>query len=354
MKAVYIKSAVCISAQNTFQENFLHEMQPRTSECVLRAAEPNYKEFIPPAAIRRMSKTAKMSSVASAQALKNANIEVPDAVIVGTGMGCIQDSEKFLKNVLDQHEEFLTPTHFIQSTHNTVAGQIALALQCHGYNFTYVNPASSLEFSLLDAQLQLEDGEANEVLVGATDEHTARTMELFSLNGTLKKHEDLHENLLHSGSEGTIWGEGSSFFVIGKNSCEQDFAKLEDITIQNRLHKHEVSTFINNFLQKNNLSSEQIDAVLLGFNGDQRFDGYYREAQQIFPDAATLYFKHLSGEYNTSSGFALFLACHILKHQEIPEVMKMNPEKKPESIKYILTYNQLKGIDHSLMLLQTI
>jgi NAD(P)H-hydrate repair Nnr-like enzyme with NAD(P)H-hydrate dehydratase domain len=60
--------------------------------------------------IRRMSKTVKMSSVASQYALKEAGIENPDAIIVGTGMGCSQDSEKFLKNVIDNHEEFLTPT----------------------------------------------------------------------------------------------------------------------------------------------------------------------------------------------------------------------------------------------------
>jgi hypothetical protein len=42
-----------------------------------------------------MSKTVKMSSVASQYALKEARIENPDAIIVGTGMGCSQDSEKF-------------------------------------------------------------------------------------------------------------------------------------------------------------------------------------------------------------------------------------------------------------------
>lgn len=46
-----------------------------------------------------------MSSVASHYALKEAGIENPDAIIVGTGIGCSQDSEIF-KNVLDNNEEF--------------------------------------------------------------------------------------------------------------------------------------------------------------------------------------------------------------------------------------------------------
>ena len=150
MKTVYINSAVSISAQDSLNENFFSTLEPHLSTVNTTAIEPAYKEFIPPAQIRRMSKAVKMSTVASHYALKEANVENPDAIIVGTGMGCSQDSEKFLKNLLDNNEEFLTPTFFIQSTHNTVAGQIALGLGCHAYNFTYVNTSSSLEFSFYE------------------------------------------------------------------------------------------------------------------------------------------------------------------------------------------------------------
>ena len=57
-------------------------------------------------------------------------------------------------------KNILTPTSFIQSTHNTVGGQIALELQCKGYNFTYVHGSNSFESALLDAKLQLELNEA--------------------------------------------------------------------------------------------------------------------------------------------------------------------------------------------------
>jgi hypothetical protein len=92
-------------------------------------------------------------------------------------MGCSQDSEKFLKNVIDNHEEFLTPT-FLFSLPTIRLQDKLLGLQCHAYNFTYVNTSSSLEFSFLDAKLQINDGEAENVLVGSTDEQTDRTMEL--------------------------------------------------------------------------------------------------------------------------------------------------------------------------------
>ncbi|MEI7486569.1 MAG: beta-ketoacyl synthase N-terminal-like domain-containing protein, partial [Chryseobacterium sp.] len=328
MSAVYINSAACISVQDTLNENFIQNLTPENSVLVVKAIEPNYKEFIPPAMSRRMSKTVKMSSVASKYALKEAGIENPDAIIVGTGMGCSQDSEKFLKNVIDNNEEFLTPTYFIQSTHNTVAGQIALALQCHAYNFTYVNTSSSLEFSMLDAKLQINDGEADNILVGSTDEQTDRTMELYKLNNTIKKEENLPVDYLQSTTEGVIWGEGSSFFVLGKEKAESSYAQLRDIKINNRLEQDEIQSFIGDFLTQNNLTFEEIDAVILGFSGDAKSDVYYTKAMDLFPNSALLYSKHLSGEFNTASGFSTFMACHILKNQQIPEVMMINSVKK--------------------------
>lgn len=351
MSAVYINSASCISVQDTLNENILQNLTPENTSNIIKAIEPNYKEFIPPAMIRRMSKTVKMSSVASHYALKEAGIEQPDAIIVGTGMGCSQDSEKFLKNVIDNHEEFLTPTFFIQSTHNTVAGQIALGLQCHAYNFTYVNTSSSLEFSLLDAQLQINDGEAENVLVGSTDEQTDRTMELYCLNNTIKKETELPANYLRSTTNGVIWGEGASFFVVGKNKTENSYAKLKNISISNKVELSKVQDFIQNFLTQNKLSAHDIDAVILGFSGDADSDVYYTKAMNLFPDSSLLYYKHLSGEFNTASGFSTFMACHILKKQQIPEIMMINAKKK-ESVKNVLLYNHLTGNDHSLVLLE--
>jgi len=353
MSAVYINSVACISIQDTLNENFFDTLKPENSVQVLKAIEPNYKEFIPPAMSRRMSKTVKMSSVASTKALQEAGIEKPDAIIVGTGMGCSQDSEKFLKNVLENNEEFLTPTFFIQSTHNTVSGQIALGLQCHGYNFTYVNSSSSLEFSMLDAKLQILDGEAENILVGSTDEQTERTMELYKLNNSIKKEENLPVDYLNSKTEGVIWGEGSSFFVLGKDKIESYYAQLKDIQIVNTLELNEVQRFIEDFLTKNNLTNEDIDAVILGFSGDSESDFYYQNASELFQNSSLLFYKHLSGEFNTASGFSTFMACQILKNQEIPEVMKINDVKK-ESIQNVLLYNHLGGNDHSLVLLEKV
>lgn len=351
MKSVFINSAACISAQNSLNDDFFATLTVINDAKVIHAIEPSYKDFIPPAQIRRMSKAVKMSSVASHYAIKDAGITNPDAIIVGTGMGCSQDSEKFLRNLIDNNEEFLTPTFFIQSTHNTVAGQIALALQCHAYNFTYVNTSSSLEFSFLDAKLQIEDGEAKNILVGAVDEQTPRTMELYELAGIIKKDENLPVRFLDSTTNGVNWGEGAAFFVVSDEKTEHSYSKITDIKIVNRIEKTETVSFIESFLEKNNLKPQDIDAVMLGYSGDKASDAYYTEVSKLLSGSSLLYYKHLSGEFNTSSGFSIFTACQILKNQEIPNIMKINNVEKPE-IKNMLLYNHLLGEDHSLVLLE--
>src|SRR5690606_6776806 len=132
---------------------------------------------------------------------------------------------------------------------------------------------------------------ANNILVGATDEKAARTMELYQLNGTIKKETDLPADYLDSSTSGVVWGEGSSFFIISSEKSENTSAQLQAVTFINKLEEDEVTSFISEFLAKNNLKTTDIDAVLLGFSGDARTDGYYKTAGELFQHANQLYFK---------------------------------------------------------------
>ncbi len=347
MKVCYINGSACISAQKTVDSEFLKEVEINTTETVVFAKQPSYTEVIQPSFIRRMAKGVKMGIFTSSIALKEANLEIPDAIITGTGMGCLEDSEKFLKAILDNDEQFLTPTSFIQSTHNTVAGQIALGLQCKGYNFTYVNGAVSFETALIDAKLQIESDEAQSVLVGAVDETAQHIIDLYQLNGTLKKQDDL----AFPSSNGIILGEGASFFVLENKQKENSYAILKAITIVNSLEVNELQAFVESFLKSNQIAQHEIDLVILGSNGDLTFDNYYEQISQLFENTPQTYYKHLSGEYYTASGFGLWTAINIMKNQIIPEVVRLNSLVK-ENYQTILLYNQYQGKDHSLLVIK--
>lgn len=340
-----------VSVQKTFDSEFLSEVIVNETENVLYAQQPSYKEMIPPAMIRRMAKGVKMGIYASTKALEEAGIEIPGAIINGTGMGCVEDSEKFLKAILDNDEQFLTPTSFIQSTHNTVGAQIALGLQCKNYNFTYVNGAVSMETALIDAKMQLDNDELTNVLVGGIDETSSHTLELFKLTQIIKKEEDKPYSVLNSNSKGVVFGEGANFFALANTPNDTTYAKIEDVAIYSALQPEQVANFVTEFLKANNLAISDIDAVVFGNNGDVTHDGYYNVSSTIFNETPQVFYKHLSGEYNTASGFGLWLAANIMKQQQIPAIVKMNGLQK-DSYKTILLYNQYLGKDHSLILLK--
>lgn len=351
-KSVYINSVGSVSAQKTFDNTeFLDEITDYEAT-ELRVVAPNYKAYIPPAAARRMAKSIKMSTVSAQTALKEAGLENVDAIIVGTGLGCLDDSAKFVSDIIKNDEQFLTPTRFIQSSHNTVAGQIALGLGCKGYNFTYVNSAVSFASSLMDAQLQLENDEAKHILVGGVDEMVEHHVRTHQLIGHFKKEPVSLKTLLSAKTEGAVMSEGSHFFVLSNEKQDSSYAELVGADIYNELSPEQLPDQVRSFLKDNGYAVDEIDLVVLGNNGDINFDGYYEVlGEGLFTTTPQAYFKHLSGEYDTASAFAFWLTSKILKTQSIPDIVKLNAIES--SVKTVLIYNQYRGKNHSLVLLKT-
>ena len=350
MKKVYINSIASISSQRTYDNSMFLDEITDYNDSVIFAQDPDYKQYIPPAAARRMAKGIKMGVVASKIAMDEAGIEIVDAIITGTGMGCMIDSEKFVSAIIDNNEQYLTPTSFIQSTHNTVAGQIALGIACKAYNFTYVHSSISFESALLDAKMQLENDEAQHILVGGVEELGEHTTKVHCLINHVKPESVTISEVLNSKTEGAVFSEGTNFFVVSNEKKESCYAELVAVETFNTLKKEKVSKTIESFLEENNLKAADIDVVVFGNNGDVDFDGYYNQLSEgIFSKTQQVYYKHLVGENNTVSAFGLWLASKILKTQTIPEIVKIN-EIKSSEVKTVLCCNQYRGQNHSLLL----
>ena len=119
-----------------------------------------------------MGRIIKSSLLSSLQALEQAGIECPDAIITATSLGCLENSERLLVQLYEEGEVMLKPTYFMQSTHNTISSNIAIHTKCHGYNMTYTHGNQSLEWALRDAKMLLRNGKVRSVLVGLHDETT--------------------------------------------------------------------------------------------------------------------------------------------------------------------------------------
>lgn len=353
MKNVYVNSVGVISAQKTFDNSSFLEDVEIYNDNVLNVIDPNYKDYIPPAAARRMAKGIKIGVVASKIALKEANLENVDAIITGTGMGCVRDSEKFVRGIIDNNEQFLTPTSFIQSTHNTVGGQIALELGCKGYNFTYVHASVSFESTLFDAKLQLELDEANNILVGGVDELGDHTVAIHKIINHVKPEAVNTLELLHSNSQGAVFSEGAGFFVLSNKKKASTYAQLKAVRTLNTLDINDVNKELIAFLDDNDLNVKDIDLIVLGNNGDKEFDMFYKILMNdFFKNTQQAYYKHLCGEFNTASSFGFWLASKIIKTQTIPDVVKLN-SIGTQNIKHVLLYNQYRGENHSFTVLKS-
>ena len=138
------------------------------------------RKYVKPLAARRMGRLMKSSLLSSLKALEQAGVEMPDAVITGTAYGCLENTERLLNQINAENEESISPTYFMQSTHNTIGSNIAIKLGCHGYNSTYSQRGDSLDWAIKDAELLIRSGRCKTVLVGCHDESTPTLMGMLS------------------------------------------------------------------------------------------------------------------------------------------------------------------------------
>lgn len=163
----FVQHIETISHQPTFGKvGFWMNLLPIESDSSLQS--PDFKAFVSPNALRRMSTILRLGIACSKACMNQVGREF-DAISAGTSLGCLTDTEKFLVTINTVSGDILSPTAFIQSTHNTISGQISLELKNHSYNMTHTQNALSFEVALKDGMLCVDEGKKT-VLVGAADE----------------------------------------------------------------------------------------------------------------------------------------------------------------------------------------
>ena len=337
---VFIQSVEHISIQQPLSDVWFDE--PIVYDSVyVRAVEPNYKEYIEPYKARRMGKILKRAIVTANVAVKKSGISVPDAIISGTGLGCIENTGIFLEAMLRNGEELLQPTYFMQSTHNTIGSLISIDMKCHGYNSTYTHKGVSFENALLDAYLQFAEGRIKTALVGGYDEMTPNYHLLLSRIGYWRAHS---ENVTLKKGEEAFAGETSVSFILSSEKNENTICRIDEIHL---LYKPSVNDF-----KKLLNSINDIDAVIVGVSGNKENDEvYFRNVPVLFPDKPLVGYKHVFGESYTASGLGMYAAATCLRKQRIPQHLLLNGGKEINNVKTLALYNHWEDKNHSLILL---
>lgn len=328
MHKVYINAAsICVnnlSLPNS-PENWIKVDLPKIDSKIL---SPN--------SARRMSKAVKMGIICAMEALQQIDRSELDGILVGSGKGCLIDSDKFLQSIVVQQEEFLSPTAFIQSTHNTVAGQIALLIKNTGYNMTYSQGRVSFESTVFDAYLQLVLNERKTLLVGAVDELSDISI-------------DISESITNTTDQPITTGiprtEGAGFFIFSNQKDQHTLGELVDMVIYHPTEELRPESQLAAFLKKNKLSAEQLDLVIYGSAKPEPPSEMEAEA---FNDLAKINYQSQIGYFDTDVVFAFDFALKQLNNQTF-QSMESPIGNKTGAFQHVLICNF--GDQNSLMLL---
>ena len=276
----YIHAISSISHQDSFrQENLYRALKQLDENSEL--ISPDYKEFIPPAALRRLSPVLRIGLTAAVECATTIGKDF-DAIVVGTALGCLKDTEKFLVTIHTTTSDVLSPTAFIQSTHNTIGGQISLGLDNHAYNMTHTQNNLSFEVSLLDAMMCIDEGKQN-VLVGAADEK-------------IEFLEKLQPDLIPNSHPLT---SGASFFAL---SSAKSSGTIGIKSLYTSFSSKNVKSKILAFLTKVGISLSDIDLIL---HSDSKLSKEFEEIKNMN-------YLEFSGFHYSASSLALHIAHDFL------------------------------------------
>ncbi len=318
---MFINAASTISYQPTFRNkgfsSVLQNME-HSSELII----PDYNDFIPAMERRRMSQVQKTSIACAMDCMQQAGIEQPGAIIVGTSMGCSINTKNFLDKIQSAGDGPLSPTSFIVSTHNTVAGQIALLLKNHGYNMTYTQNSLSFEQALLDAMMSVNSGCEN-VLVGGADEEEDTIY-------------NMRERLNNADA---LLTSGASFFVVSSERNHAESIELVDVGSYGLIE--DTSELTQNFLQVNGIAPLEVDLVLFAVSDDSG----WRQLKGMCEEDKLFDYQKITGTYYTSSAFAMHYAVDFLSAGEHSVFGK--------DVRHILVYNNLIPENLGLILLKS-
>lgn len=326
-RKIYIKSATHISLQEPMSEKWMTDpVMPEGA--YQRSMDPNFRDWLPPLESRRMGKLMRRALVTALKTIQDSGITQPDAIITGTGLGCIENTELFLDQLSRDGEEMLKPTYFMQSTHNTVSSLIAIKTKCHGYNSTYSHKSISFDSALMDAFVQLRLGDINSALVTGNDEMTPSYFKILQRTGYL-------------GQPGEVpAGEASVAVMLSSDACDS-LCEIENVSLgygKTRLPDE----------------SKNVDAVLVGTNGVSDNDSVYADMLAQLGDVPQLRYKHLFGECYTASALGLYAAAHLLRAGQAPAYMRMDSTDAPLQVRRMLLVNHSDWQSYSSILLNRI
>ena len=316
---IYITAAEQVSIQGTLTEEWLTAPTTHCEPCAC-ATNVETRRWLNATEARRLGKLHKRAIATALTAMEHSGTELPDAIITGTGLGCMANTEALLTHLCEAGEASCHPTTFMQSTHNTIGSLIAIHTKSHGYNATYAHRTTSFDCALADAWRLLQLGKIHTALVGGHDELTPTTFRLLAKTGYL-------------GNPGQTAGETAVSIMLDSRATHRSLCRIADVRRVFRPSAAELRHIASGM--------GHIDAVATGIFGQSPLDAAMEQCTgHLFPGVPLLRYKNVFGDGFTAFAFALYAAAHILKTQRLPEAMLVDATRRPAKLQRLLAINR--------------
>jgi 3-oxoacyl-(acyl-carrier-protein) synthase len=325
--------------------------------------------LVPAKLLRRLGRTQRLALIAAYRALKSFQVRdcASAAVCVGTGLGEWSETADFLENMIRLDEAEPKPTRFINSVHNSIASQLAIAFGFEGENLTFAHNAISFETALWHAKLLLTTKRAKSVLVCGADALSQYTL-CSGYNFGWWRRENVPiapMNEMDDDKRGTVPGEGCAAFVLtlpGMLDSSGKKPKIKSFRVGPSRYsalsyvdqRCEID-FIQRTLQDSGNSLSDVDFVLLGANGDSEVDAVYSRILGALSSITGReipfgVFKHRCGEFCTSSALGLAAVCDSVEKGKFTSDIK-SFSAVSERLSNVLFYNLYGAGYHSVCLI---
>jgi 3-oxoacyl-[acyl-carrier-protein] synthase II len=132
--------------------------------------------FVPRASLRRIDRFSQMALLAANLAIEDSAAPLPEdtsrvGLIFGSAYGPALTSFRFLDGIIDYGDKCGSPTLFTNSVHNSLASLVSMSLRIFGPSNTMTCFHQTAKTIFQTAELWLENGVVDSVLIGLGDEY---------------------------------------------------------------------------------------------------------------------------------------------------------------------------------------
>jgi 3-oxoacyl-(acyl-carrier-protein) synthase len=251
---------------------------------------------------RRLCRMAQMAIIAARRS------HLPDpaqrlAVVMATGLGCLEEGAVFIENMIAKDERAPMPSRFPGSVHNAPAAQIAIDLGARAMNATPTAGEISFESALWMGVTQLVTDQADIALVGAVDELNKYPLSIGKRWGFW--------------TDKTLPGEGAMAASLAR--AETAASRLAGVTtVRLGRYRRPFDAEREAAWIAESVDLAAVDVVLSGAKGWPVLDAKYAAvvvalSKLVRRNLKHQTYKHLCGEFHSASAFGFSIAVELVR-----------------------------------------